>query len=125
MINIAAKNPLLKLLFIYNNMLIFLTKRCRPMYDLISCTKLKSLLAEGSDLIDVRSHFEFTSGAIMGARNIPLEQIHYHVEELDKEKPLLLYCRSGQRSAYAKQILEVMGFSNVHNIGSYSEYCNC
>ncbi len=95
------------------------------MYDLISCAKLRTLIAQGGELIDVRSHFEFTSGAVSGARNIPLEQIHYHADDFDKEKPLLLYCRSGQRSAYAKQILEVLGFSNVHNIGGYSEYANC
>ena len=95
------------------------------MNELMTCPKLKEMLSQGGQLIDVRSHFEFTSGALPGAVNIPLEQIHYHAENIDKETPILLYCRSGQRSAYAKQIMQVLGFTQLYNIGSYATYSDC
>jgi phage shock protein E len=95
------------------------------MLESISCPQIKEILSQGGQLIDVRSHFEFSSGALEGAVNIPLEQIHYHAESIDKETPILLYCRSGQRSAYAKQIMEVLGFTNLYNIGSYEAYSHC
>jgi phage shock protein E len=95
------------------------------MPDTFSCAELKAMLSQGGQLIDVRSHFEFTSGALAGAVNIPLEQIHYHADNIDKETPILLYCRSGQRSAYARQIMEVLGFTRLYNIGSYSAYSHC
>jgi phage shock protein E len=95
------------------------------MNELMNCPKLKEMLSQGGQLIDVRSHFEFTSGALPGAVNIPLDQLHYHADNIDKEKPILLYCRSGQRSAYAKQIMQVLGFTQLYNIGSYAAYSEC
>jgi phage shock protein E len=95
------------------------------MHEQLSCPELKEMISQGGQLIDVRSHFEFTSGALPGAVNIPLNQIHYHAENIDKEKPVLLYCRSGQRSAYAKQIMQVLGFTQLYNIGCYSSYNHC
>ena len=95
------------------------------MLESLTCPELKQILSQGGQLIDVRSHFEFTSGALPGAVNVPLEQIHYHAENIDKETPILLYCRSGQRSAYAKQIMQVLGFTQLYNIGSYAAYSDC
>ena len=95
------------------------------MFGSYDCQLLKKLLAEGGKLIDVRSHFEYTQGALQGALNMPLEQFQYHAESIDKSKPVLLYCRSGQRSEMAKRYLQSIGFPNVHNIGGYQQLAGC
>lgn len=95
------------------------------MYDQLSCSDLKQMLAAGAQLIDVRSHYEFSAGALPGAVNMPLDQIHYHAESICKDRAVLLYCRSGQRSAFAKQQLLVLGHTAIYNIGSYTEYASC
>lgn len=89
------------------------------------CPSLRKLLEQGGKLVDVRSHFEYTQGALQGALNMPLEQFQYHADKIDKDKPVLLYCRSGQRSEMAKRYLQSLGFANVHNIGSYQQLVHC
>ena len=95
------------------------------MFDIFSCHEIKQLLSEGAQLIDVRTQFEYNSGALDGAVNIPLNVIKHHTDSIHKHKPVLVYCRSGQRSAYAKQLLEMMGFPQVYNIGGYFQYATC
>jgi rhodanese-related sulfurtransferase len=58
-----------------------------------------------TQLIDVRSSMEFASGHLVGARLIPLQQLGERLGEIDSKAPVLLYCRSGHRSAIALQIL--------------------
>jgi rhodanese-related sulfurtransferase len=73
---------------------------------------------EALNLLDVREpseHAEFN----IGGQLLPLGQImHYEVEQIDslKEKELICYCRSGNRSGQAAMILESMGFTNVKNL---------
>lgn len=68
--------------------------------------------------IDVRSKSEFASGHVQGAINIPLEQIVGKVDELKKFPQIVVYCRSGNRSAHAKKLLSDHGFKNVLDGGS-------
>lgn len=95
------------------------------MFDRLNCQQIRQIIAQGGQLIDVRSHFEYSAGALQGAVHMPHDQLHYHVDNIEKDRPVLLYCRSGQRSAYAKQALEMMGFKDVYNIGCYAEYASC
>ncbi len=95
------------------------------MFDVVTCAQLKLLLADGAQLIDVRSRHEFDGGALPGAVNIPLNALRNHTDSMKKDKPVLLYCRSGQRSAFAKQELQIQGFVAVYNIGGYYQYTNC
>ena len=69
-------------------------------------------------LIDVREPDEYRSGYIKGARHIPLGSLAGKVDELasHKDKQVLLYCRSGNRSASAANILVKAGFSNVGHL---------
>jgi len=78
------------------------------------------LLAEGGIIIDVRSKSEFQSKRIENATNIPLDSLDARIAKQvkDKDKPLLLHCLSGTRSGSAKRLLERMGYTNVHNLGS-------
>ena len=81
------------------------------------------LVEDGAALIDVRSTQEFASGHIEGARNIPVGEIGTRLAEVgDKDKPVVVYCRSGMRSAKAKSTLESAGFTQVHNLGGMSRW---
>ena len=69
-------------------------------------------------LVDVRTAAEFADGHIKGARNIPVQELERKVRELPKDKPIILYCRSGSRSGMALQILQTAGYTNIYNAGS-------
>jgi len=81
----------------------------------------RSLVAQGAQLVDVRSPLEHQRNALPGSVNIPLPVIQQALKQLDKKTPVLLYCNSGQRSGLAKRLLEACGFALVHNVGSYFE----
>ncbi|WP_296271446.1 rhodanese-like domain-containing protein [Pseudomonas sp. UBA6323] len=74
-------------------------------------------------LIDVRSAEEFAGGALPGAIRIGHEEIAAQIASVapDQDRPLVLYCRSGRRSAIAQQTLEEMGYSQVINAGAYED----
>lgn len=69
-------------------------------------------------VIDVREGNEISAGKIKGARHIPLGQVATRLGELEKSKdqPILIYCRSGNRSALAANTLTKNGFTNVNNL---------
>ena len=91
----------------------------------ISCQQLQQFIEKGAQLIDVRSTMEFNQGALNGAINLPINTIQYNTNAIDQSKPVLLYCRSGQRSGMVKQFLISHGFEDVYNIGSYTKYIFC
>jgi rhodanese-related sulfurtransferase len=66
-------------------------------------------------LIDVRQPHEFEAGRIAGARHLELAQLASHAEEIDREKPVVFYCRSGARSAMATDAFLGAGF-DAHNM---------
>lgn len=82
------------------------------------------LLAEGAQLVDVRSSSEFARGALPNAINLPLQAIMSADRVIDKNKPIILYCVTGARSSTAKNYLVQMGFEKVHDLGSFRNY-NC
>ena len=79
----------------------------------------KVLLANGAQIIDVRTKGEFQSGHIKGAVNIPLDSLKNNLSKLKKDKPVITCCASGMRSAAAKNILKSNGFKEVFNGGSW------
>ena len=67
----------------------------------------------------MRSPGEFSSGHLPGAINVPLQDLGAQVKKLgEKDKPVVLYCASGTRSAMARATLKGMGFTQVFNLGS-------
>ncbi len=68
--------------------------------------------------VDVREDKELDGGIIKGARHIPVSQLNSHLNELEKHKnnPVLVYCRSGSRSAHACNTLTKQGFEDVSNL---------
>jgi rhodanese-related sulfurtransferase len=79
----------------------------------------KDLLANGAQIIDVRTKGEFQSGHIKGAVNIPLDSLKNNLSKLKKDKPVITCCASGMRSASAKGLLKANGFVDVYNGGAW------
>lgn len=73
-------------------------------------------------LLDVRSSQEAQQGGIPGARHIPLPELRDRLEELPREKEIVVYCRSGQRSYYASQVLRNKGYRVRNLTGSYETW---
>ena len=68
-------------------------------------------------LVDVRTPEEFAGGHIAGSANINVEELSQRLSEVPKDKPVVLYCRSGNRSAKAAQILAEAGYTEVYDLG--------
>ncbi|MBI2377563.1 MAG: rhodanese-like domain-containing protein [Deltaproteobacteria bacterium] len=89
----------------------------------ISGPEARKIVEGGGTLVDVRSPSEFASGHLPGARNIPVDELDKRVDELGaKETPVVVYCRSGARSAQAASILARAGFTSVSNLGAMSRW---
>ena len=80
---------------------------------------LKELIqSPDTRIIDVREHFEFAEDHIAGAVNIPLNSIPAHAEEIRNfNSPVVLYCRSGNRSGMALRLLSAQGITDLYNGG--------
>ncbi len=68
-------------------------------------------------LIDVRSPAEYAEGHIKGAKNFPLQDLPQKLTKIPQNKPVMLYCRSGNRSGMALQQLQSAGYEEVYNVG--------
>ncbi len=80
---------------------------------------LKSLVDEGAFLVDVRSPGEFADGHVNGSVNIPLDRIVTQLGKFKDKKNIIVFCRSGNRSSMAKNLLEQNGIKNVVNGGTW------
>jgi rhodanese-related sulfurtransferase len=81
-------------------------------------TDATRLINDDALIIDVREDGEFRNGHIANARHIPLGQLGTRLKELEKfkDKPIVVNCRSGARSARACSTLRRAGFTQVHNL---------
>lgn len=83
--------------------------------------QVRKAIGDGALVIDVRSATEYAEGHLEGALNIP----HDRTQELirtagtDKSRSIVVYCRSGRRSAIALSSLQQSGYTNVLNGGGY------
>src|SRR5881296_1948543 len=84
----------------------------------ISPQELKRRIDAGEpfELIDVREPFESEIARIDGAKLIPLGEITERLDELNRERPIVVHCHSGTRSAQAARLLQQRGFGNVYNL---------
>lgn len=71
---------------------------------------------EGSYLIDVRAKSVFETKTIEGAVNIPISEIRSRLDEIPKDRKVILFCNTGHTSYIASRILEQAGFSNVYSL---------
>jgi len=70
----------------------------------------RKLVADGAQLVDVRADHEWEAGRIGGAKHVPLAELGERVGEIDKERPVVLYCRGGNRSTMAAAALAEAGY---------------
>ncbi len=89
----------------------------------IDPAKAKALVEAGAKLVDVRTPGEYQAGHIDGAVNIPVGDLSERMDEIGpKSDPVVVYCRSGNRSGKAQGMLKAAGFVEVHNLGPMSAW---
>ncbi|MDO4662875.1 MAG: FAD-dependent oxidoreductase [Tissierellia bacterium] len=89
-------------------------------YKQVPVTKVRELVENKAYIIDVREEGEYNNSHLITAKNIPLSQLRKRIDEVPKDKPVYLHCRSSQRSYYATRILQGHGYDNIYNIqGSF------
>ena len=92
----------------------------------INCAQKEELMGEGAVLIDVRSPQEYSEGHLDNSINLTVDTIGINIETLvtDKKTKIIVYCRSGNRSATAAQTLINLGYKNVYDLGAMSSCSN-
>ena len=98
----------------------------------ISPEEARRLMREQAALVvDVRDAGEVeASGKVKGALNVSRGMLEfradpespYHDKAFSKDRPILVYCASGGRSALSGKLLKDMGFENVHNLGAFKDW---
>ena len=83
-------------------------------------TAVRQLVESEACIVDVREEQEFKAGHLKGACNIPLSQLRQRIQEIPKDVPVYVHCRTGQRSYNAVCCLQDHGYKNVWNVsGSF------
>lgn len=99
-------------------------------YKQINVDEVRELVENKSYILDVRERGEYNRGHIKEAINIPLSEMRGRINEIPRDKPVYVHCRTGQRSYNAVLALQNLGFDNVYNITgsflgiSFYEYFN-
>lgn len=89
----------------------------------ITWRELQSMDKSDIYLLDVRTKDEFSFGSIAGAVNIPLDEIRNHLDEIPKDKDIVVFCAIGLRGYLALKILKARGFERIRNLsGGYKTY---
>jgi NADPH-dependent 2,4-dienoyl-CoA reductase/sulfur reductase-like enzyme/rhodanese-related sulfurtransferase len=91
----------------------------------ISYTKIRALVEKGAFILDVRERYEYEDeGHILGAKNIPMSEVRDRIEEIPRDEPVYIHCRSGQRSYNIVLMLQAKGYKNIINIsGGFIGLC--
>lgn len=93
---------------------------------LITAEQAKEIMDQNQEcvILDVRDKNEYNDGHIAGAILIPYTEIQNKAEKIlpDKDQLILVYCRSGRRSAIAAESLAAMGYTNVKDFGGILDW---
>jgi rhodanese-related sulfurtransferase len=79
----------------------------------VSVQQARELVNEGAFLLDVRTPLEWDEAHVAGATLIPLDQLETRLSELPRDRKIVVMCRSGNRSATARDLLKQAGFEQV------------
>ena len=86
----------------------------------VHVSQVRGLVESGAFIVDVREPGEYAAGHLKGSHNIPLTQLRERMNEIPKDVPVYVHCRSSQRSYYAICCLRGHGYDNLTNIsGSF------
>lgn len=94
-------------------------------YKKITAEEAKGIIDnEDVIIVDVRTQAEYDEGHIKNTVNVPVTEIADKAEEVfdDKSAKILVYCRSGNRSATAAKTLIEMGYNNVYDFGGITDW---
>lgn len=98
----------------------------KAMYEQITAEDAKKIMDSGEEhiILDTREQDEFDEGHIPGAILIPYTEIENKAEEMipDKDKLILVYCRSGRRSKIAAESLAKLGYANIKEFGGIIDW---
>ncbi len=112
----SAKDPVNQAGFTAGNII-------EGLVNIIHWDELHQLHAPNNFILDVRTPDEFELGNIEGAINIEVDQIRNRLDEIPKDKKIIIYCGVGLRGYFAARILMQKGYSNVVNLsGGYKTY---
>lgn len=90
----------------------------------VPVTKVRELVESGAVIIDAREEDEYALSHIKGAVNIPLSQFRDRLDEIPKDQPVYVHCRSSQRSYNMVRALGQLGFDHAYNLdGSFLGVC--
>ncbi|MFN8622168.1 MAG: rhodanese-like domain-containing protein [Chloroflexota bacterium] len=87
----------------------------------VSPAEASARVADGAVLLDVREDAEWAAGHVPGATHIPLGQLASRVSELPQGTPIMVICRSGNRSAEGRDILLAAGLTQVSSVDGGSK----
>ncbi|MFD1706230.1 FAD-dependent oxidoreductase [Siminovitchia sediminis] len=89
-------------------------------YKEVKVSQVRELVESNAFIIDAREKGEYNAGHFKNAVNIPLSEFRQRLDEIPKDQPVYIHCRSGQRSYNMVMALQNLGYENVYNIsGSY------
>lgn len=115
---------------VVNHAALVATNLLKGSFKQVYVHQVRDLVKSGAYIIDVREEDEYELSHIKGAKNVPLSQIRNRVNEIPKDRPVYLHCRSAQRSYNASLALGHLGFDNIYNVSggfmgiSFYEYYN-
>ena len=89
----------------------------------VEASTARQLVSRGAVLVDVRTPREYHNGHIEGSINIPLGELSSRMDDVrELGEPLVVYCRSGSRSAMALGLLQREGVRHVYDLGAKSNW---
>ena len=111
MILVAVSSGLMLLWSLFGN-------RMRGIQEVDTVAALQLINHKNALVLDVREEKEFNTGHILNAKLIPLGKLSEQIGELERyrERPIVVVCRSGQRSASACALLGKNGFAQTYNL---------
>lgn len=93
-------------------------------YKQVSVSEVRDLVESKAFIVDVREKGEYERGHLVNSVNIPLSELRDRMDEIPKDVPVYVHCRSGQRSYNAVMALKNSGYNNVWNVsGSFLGVC--
>lgn len=112
----SAKDPINVAGFIAENIFDGLSRT-------VTWRDVESFREKGAFVLDVRTMEEFALGAIPGAYNIPNTELRERMNEVPRDKPILIYCAVGLRGYLGERILKLNGYADVANLtGGYKTW---
>lgn len=85
-------------------------------YKEVKVSQGRELVESNAFIIDAREKAEYNAGHLKNAVNIPLSEFRQKLDEIPKDQPVYIHCRSGQRSYNMVMALQNLGYQNVYNI---------